>query len=135
MANTKSLQKKFTESASIEVEVVKLRKENNALQETVTKLCKEIDRIREIDRKKTSLILTPEEELLEVQINNLNSISRERKLTLEEVKTLDLLIKNKRLIKKQSTSNNELTLPAEMSDEELERIAASVENKTEGSES
>jgi hypothetical protein len=101
----------------------------------VSKLCKEIDRIREIDRKKTSLILTPEEELLEVQINNLNAISRERKLTLEEVKTLDLLIKNKRLIKKQSTSNPELSLPPELSDEDLERIAASVENETEGSES
>lgn len=134
MSNTKDLEASF-KILPVENELFKLRKENKALNETVSKLCKEIDRLREIDRKKTSLILTPEEELCEVQINNLNGISRERKLTLEEVKMLDLLIKNKRLIKKQSTSNNELTLPEEMSDEELMRIAESVESKEEGSES
>jgi len=133
MSNTKDLEASF-KILPVENEILKLRKENKALYETVGKLCKELDRIREIDRKKTSLILTPEEELCEVQINNLNGISRERKLTLEEVKMLDLLIKNKRLIKKQSTSNNELTLPEEMSDEDLMRIAESVENEKEGSE-
>ena len=65
MANSKSLEKTFTTSISLEAENTKLRKENKALHETVSKLCKEIDRIREIDRKKTSLILTPEEEYLE----------------------------------------------------------------------
>lgn len=134
MANTKSLEAKFTNTASLEVSNIKLTKENKALQETVSRLCKEIDKIRSIDRTKPTIITTPEQELLEVQINNLNSISRERKLTLEEVKTLDLLIKNKRLISQKSTSNNEFTLPDEMSDDELMRIAESVENETEDSE-
>lgn len=134
MDNTKSMQAKFTSTASLEIQAVKLKKENKALRETVTKLLNELDRIRDLDRTPSKLILTPEEELLEMQINNLNAVSRERKLTLEEVKTLDLLIKNKRLIKKQSTSNNEITLPPNISDDELMRIAESVENQIEGSE-
>lgn len=134
MGDTKTMQAKFKETASLQVETVTLKKENRALKDTVSKLLKELDRIRDIDRTGPKIITTPEQELLETQILNLNALSRERRLTLEEVKTMDLLIKNKRLITNQSTSNNELTLPEDMSDDELMRIAESVEDKTEGSE-
>lgn len=134
MSDTKSLQKSFLESSSLEVEVLKLRKENKALHETVSKLCRELDTSRGIEKVPSKLILTPEEEILSVQISQLNGVSRERKLTLEEVKTLDLLIKNKRLLNKQRTSNNNLTLPENLSDEELMRIAEHVEDQPESSE-
>ena len=138
MANTKDLQESFKSSAALETSLLQLKKENKALKDTVSKLLAELNNVRDIDTGKvTKLVLTPEEEICTLQIQQLQAVSRERKLSLEEIKTLDLLIKNKRLLNKQSTANNTFeTLPPELSDAELLEIAASVEKeKEEGPES
>lgn len=56
------------------------------------------------------VILTPEEALIETQIQFIHERSYTTELTLEEVKKLDLLIKNKKIIKEQQ---NEITIQAE----------------------
>ncbi len=55
--------------------------------------------------KSQSLIyeLTPEEDICIRQIDKLQGKSNERELTLEEVKRLDLLVKNLKLIREEST--------------------------------
>ncbi len=47
--------------------------------------------------------LTPEEVICIQQISRLEKLSNERQLTLEEVKRLDLLVKNLKLIREEST--------------------------------
>lgn len=137
MSNTKDLKKSFTSTAMLETSNLQLKKENQALKKTVSKLLAELNSARNIDPDNvTKLILTPEEEICTLQISQLQSVSRERKLSLEEIKTLDLLIKNKRLLNKQSTANNTFeSQPLEISDNELMEIAASVEEKKEGESS
>jgi hypothetical protein len=54
------------------------------------------------------IIVTPEEALIDRQIEMIQSRGYDRELTLEDTKKLDLLIKNKRLSKEQST-----TIPGE----------------------
>ena len=131
MSNTKDLSKSFKETAMLETTVLQLRQENKALKDTVTKLLAELNSVRNIDN--SSIVqknLTAEEEICVIQIENLRALARERRLSLEEIKTLDLLVKNKRLLNKKSTSNNEFNvLPAEISEDELLRIAESVEEK------
>lgn len=100
--STKALQKDFKSKASLEIQVSKLKEENVALQATVTKLLQKIDEIRDIDPD--SIItrgFSPEQEIIEVQIARLQAVSRERELTLDETRTLDLHLKNKRLIDKE----------------------------------
>lgn len=129
---TKDLQNSFNSTAKLEIENLKLKEKNKALDKTVTKLCEELNRVRNIDTNVTKIFLSAEEEICVFQIEQIRAVSRERKLSLEEVKTLDLLIKNKRLMDKKSTSNAEITLPPNLSDEELMRIAESVEEKDQG---
>lgn len=50
----------------------------------------------------TKIIITPEERICDAQILLLESIAMHQPLTLEEVKILDLLVKNKKIIKEQS---------------------------------
>lgn len=52
----------------------------------------------------SKIILTPEEALIETQIQMIQDRSFNQELTLEDVKKLDILIKNKRLVKEQSTT-------------------------------
>lgn len=131
MSNTKDLSKSFKETAMLETTILQLRQENKALKDTVTKLLAELNSVRDLDN--SSIVqknLTAEEEICVIQIENLRALARERRLSLEEIKTLDLLVKNKRLLNKKSTSNNEFNvLPAEISEDELLRIAESVEEK------
>jgi hypothetical protein len=47
--------------------------------------------------------LTPEESICIDQISRLEVLSRERQLTLEEVKRFDLLVKNLKIIREEST--------------------------------
>lgn len=131
MPKTKTLQQNFKSTAVLEQTVVELKKENQALKETVSKLLNEVDRLRGVDKEKVvRLELTPEQEILEMQIHRLQQVSRERALTLDETRTLDLHIKNKRLLDDKSTVNAEYSvLPADISDDELLRIAEGVEEK------
>jgi hypothetical protein len=48
--------------------------------------------------------INDEEEIALIQIQKLKQLSRERALTLEEVKILDFLVKNKRLAQEQVTT-------------------------------
>ena len=106
MAKTKTLTENFKSTAALEIAVAELKKENTALRETVTKLLSEIDRLNEVDKKSLiKLDLTPEQEIVELQIGRLQAISRERILTLDETRTLDLHIKNKNALDKKASKD------------------------------
>lgn len=99
--NTKALQKNFKSKAAIELQNKELVDENAALRATVSKLLKKIDELQEIDPN--SVIergYTPEQEIIEIQIERLQAVSRTRTLSLDENRALDLLLKNKRMIDK-----------------------------------
>ena len=70
------------------------------------------------------LPLTDEEEIANLQLNKIKLLSRERALTLEEIKMYDLLVKNKRLAQGEVTDitgNKSLTSKSKT---ELLKIAA-----------
>jgi len=101
--------KKLTVTQQLTSEITALEKENKALQETVTKLLKELDRIKGI---KSNIILSEhlsaEEEILELQINRIQAISRERLLDIDETRQLDVLLKNKQLFSQNKTVEDDL---------------------------
>lgn len=68
---------------------------------------------------------TPEEMICVEQIEILKKTSKNRELTLDEVKRLDLLIKNLRLIKEQSTENVATPKYREVTEADLVAIASS----------
>lgn len=124
---TKSLQTKFKDTALLETENVKLKKENRALRQTIDKLLKQTEKTKALSNV-IRLEMSPEQEILEVQIQNLRAISRERILTLEETKMLDLHIKNKRLLDDKSTVNADYKeVPKGLTEEDLIEIAGNVE--------
>ncbi len=130
--STKTLGDKFKAEAALELQVAELKKENKALKDTVTKLLAEVDRLNGLDKKKLiKLEISPEQEIMDMQIMRLQAISRERLLSIDECRQLDLHVKNKRLLDDKSTINAEhKTLPAQISDAELLRIAESAQEET-----
>jgi hypothetical protein len=88
----------------LQQENLELKKENQGLQETVTKLIEELNRLQGIERRPIvttnadKIVRSIEEEIIEEQIKRLDMVSRGQTLSLEEVRALDLLIKNKKLI-------------------------------------
>jgi len=108
---------------------LEIKKENEALKDTVTILLKELDNVRQNDTP--SIILkaqTPEQVILETQIYRLNLLSQDRLLTLEETRTLDLHIKNQRLLAGKEPIEAEYSkVPDGLSESDLIRIAGSVE--------
>lgn len=95
--------------------ITKLKKENEELKNRIEHL--------ENILKGNSYGISSEELICIEQIENLKKISSKRELTLEEVKKLDLLIKNLRLIREQSTEVIDVSTAGEISDEELIKIA------------
>jgi hypothetical protein len=98
---TKMLKEEFKSTAALEVQNLKQKEEIAALQAVVTKLLAKIDEMQGLDL--ANLInrgFSPEQEIVEIQIERLQALSRERQLTLDETRTLDLHLKNKRLIDK-----------------------------------
>lgn len=84
----------------------------NTQNELIVSYQKEIEVLRLKNRQleamlinKTNLIteLSPEENICIQQIDRLEKTSLTRELTLEEVKRLDLLVKNMKLIREEST--------------------------------
>lgn len=67
---------------------------------------------------------TPEEIICTQQIDILRKVSQHRELSLDEVKRLDLLIKNLRLIKEQSTENVATPKFREVTEADLVAIAS-----------
>lgn len=114
--------------AVIKTENLELIKENNALKETVTQLLKEIQRLRELEpvTRTTPLESTPEKRIIQVQIEQLDAISQTRALTLEEIRAVDLLIKNQKLVNEKKTKDIEES-PDDDNVVELMRIAGDVQ--------
>lgn len=116
-------------------ENLELNKENQALKTTVTKLLEEIDRLRELSRPTDPnierIIQSPEQKIIEEQINSFETISRQRGLTLEEIRGLDLLIKNKKLLEGNKPLEPDWSkVPEGQTDSDLLRIAGNVEEST-----
>lgn len=111
--------------------LAEVNQENKALKETIVKLLEELDKSRAIDTSNViRLELTPEQRILETQIHRLEAVSRERQLTLEETRALDLHIKNKRLLDDKSTINADYTkVPDGLTEADLMRIAGSAETE------
>jgi predicted nucleotidyltransferase component of viral defense system len=85
------------------VVVSRLETENAMLKEKIAMLEKSLS--EQSASKILGLDVAPEELICLEQIKLIENTSRARELTLDEVKKLDLLIKNLRLIKNQSTEN------------------------------
>lgn len=118
--------------AIIQTENVELRKENSALKETVTILMNEVDRLRlpTIIGIATKIQRTPEEQIIQDQIIQLEIASKQRVLSLEEVRTLDLLIKNKKLLEPETPFVPDYTeVPPGSTEGDLLRIAGNVPKK------
>lgn len=79
--------------------------------------------------QKDSLVLriTPEEQICIKQIEILNNRSMERELNLEEVKKLDLYIKNLKLIRQEANMIVESTKSNKLSEAELLALVSSQE--------
>lgn len=130
----KVLENEFKSVSVLEQKNLELKEENRKLKDAVNQL---IDRLDTLDKNKSNLIkleLSSEELIIERQIQFLKESAMIRPLTLEETKILDLHIKNKRLLTDKSTINAKYkSLPDNMSDDELLRIAERVdENQEEG---
>lgn len=114
-------------NSQLKTDLTKLQRENSAAYKTIDKLIADNKKKEEeiahlktlleqsvpvlIEDKTPQKVLNfevePEEEIAEVQLHKLKEISRTRALTLEETRQYDLLVKNKRLAKEQSTINLE----------------------------
>lgn len=83
----------------------KLKEENRVLRQKVQQL----EQMLMSTSESLTLKVTPEEQICIKQIDSLNRISNERDLTLEEVKKLDFLVKNLKLIRKEANSIVEMS--------------------------
>jgi len=117
----------------IQQENLELKKENQGLQETVTKLLEEINRLQGIQRRPAivsnveRIVQSVEEQIIEEQIMRLDVVSRQRALSLEETRALDLLIKNKRLLDPNKPIEPDYTkVPEGQTESDLLRIAGDV---------
>jgi len=79
--------------------------------------------------KIVKILPSSEREIAEIQLARLQEISRNRNLTLEEIKMYDLLVKNLMLIKGKPTSINGKNKVDNLSDAELLNIADIIPKK------
>lgn len=118
--------KKFAESQHLTITTLQhklslLEEENKKLKQLV------VDTNKDLfigENKAIKIEITPEESIIVEQIDHLRSMSSNRALTLEEVKRLDLLIKNLNLIKHQATTIISEPKKLNVSDAKLVEIAA-----------
>lgn len=130
----------------IKKELTTLKRENVAAMATINKLLKdlskkneEIEHLKQLlsqtvpviqpqvpEKKKTIFDITPEEEIALAQLDRLRKVALARPLTLEETKIYDLLVKNKRLSKDESTINLSKSSYREVSEADLLEIAGKV---------
>jgi len=83
----------------------KLKEENRVLRQKVQQL----EQMLMSTGESLTLKVSPEEQICVKQIDSLNRISNDRDLTLEEVKKLDFLVKNLKLIRKEANSIVEMS--------------------------
>lgn len=106
-------------------ENLELSKENRALKETVSTLLVEIDRLRNtslvpLQKSETSSELN----IINDQVRILELSSRSRALSLEEIRALDLLIKNKKILEPQVPLDADYTkIPEGSSEKDLLALA------------
>lgn len=85
--------------------ILKLQKDNKNLQIEINHLKNLLTQsVPLLMPEVVNVIVTPEEAVIDKQIELLQARGIDRELTLEDTKKLDLLIKNKRLVKEQSTT-------------------------------
>lgn len=98
-----------------------------AQQSLIDKLFQENKLLKDKMFQMEGIILnpTPEEIICIEQIEILKKTSKLREFTLDEVKRLDLLIKNLRLVKEQSTENVATPKYREVTEADLVAIASS----------
>lgn len=84
--------------------LIDLNKKREQVEHLETLITKNVPVIKK-ENNKISVIISPEEEIAQVQLERLRQSSLNRTLTLEEVRTFDLLVKNKRLVLDESTVN------------------------------
>lgn len=111
----------FAISVALQKQIQQLENENKHLKELLSASVPLLE-------QPTKIIVSPEEALIDNQINILELRGRNgTELTLEEVKKLDLLVKNKNLIKQQPTTIQGESKPfkGSLTKKELLTIAAS----------
>lgn len=123
-------------------EVLTLTRENKAAMLTIDKLLKAANvqsekiahlesllaqNVPVIKKEKDKLVVSSsaEEEIAETQLERLRQSAKLRVLTLEEVRTFDLLVKNKRLVTDESTLNLGKNQYRDVTDSDLMQLAAS----------
>jgi hypothetical protein len=103
--------------------IIELTKRNKELESEIVQLKQLL--ITPVENKVEKIIVTPEQALIDGQIDLIQNKGLFQELTLEDVKKLDLLIKNKQLLKKENpeTIKGE-SKPAKMPINKLLEIAS-----------
>ena len=116
------LEAQFNVMLDFQKKIKTLEEENKHLKELLEKNVPSVN-------LSLPIIITPEEFLIDSQIAILEARGRQKsvELTLEEVKKLDLLLKNKKMIKDGKETNNKSSKPTKgkFSTKELALIASS----------
>jgi hypothetical protein len=117
----------------VKQENLELTKENTALKETVTKLLEEVERLRNLPTLNTSVQKvnqTTEQRIIEEQIQIYQQLSFRGPLSLDDIRALDILIKNKRLLDQNKAIEPDWKdISENTSENELLRLAGDVEVK------
>jgi hypothetical protein len=108
--------KSFAESQHKTIELLLL--ENKKMQEKLTQAESLLASLSGVHK------ISPEEMICIEQINILHNRSAQRELNLEEVKRLDLLVKNLRLVRTQSTDVIDSVAIRDVEEHELVKIAS-----------
>lgn len=85
---------------SLELKATQLAQKLKEAYEVNDELFKKVKHLEDIlssGKESSKFIITPEEQIAELQINRLLNVATERTLTLDETRQYDLLVKNKRL--------------------------------------
>lgn len=112
-------------------ENLELNKENEALKETVTKLLQEIERLRNlpVQTNQNNTAQTIEEQIINNQIKEYQSLAVGKAMDIDDIRALDILIKNKRLLEQNKPIEPEWSELSDTPDKELLRLAGDVEVK------
>jgi hypothetical protein len=120
----KTKAKDLKEFASAQYKIIEtLISENNFLKEKNQHLEKMLQ-----TQMQNAMRLSPEEMICLEQIDRLKSKSKDRELTLEEAKKLDILVRNLKLIREESTIVVSHSDPSGIKESELVAIARGPEN-------
>lgn len=109
------------------VTITRLLKDANVKQEKIKQLESLLSQNTPVIKKNQEKIVvsvSSEEEIADSQLERLRQTSRNRVLTLEEIRAYDLLVKNKRLSNDASTINLGKDQYKNVTDDELTKLAS-----------